>query len=91
MQFTDNNCPEGQTNRQIADRYIIKRAILDAMCKGRTLNYRHGAEFGATEMHTMMHDIRQDLKGSTEWELKSAWDADQNGKRFKNYWVERKS
>lgn len=51
-----------QTNRQIADRYVAKQAIFEALKKGRYLTFLDGKEFGASEMHTQMHCIRRDIE-----------------------------
>ena len=79
-----------QTHDQIADRYIAKQAIFDAMIRGRRITLKDSREFKCSEMHTQIHCIRQDIKDKRlPWELCSRWvDVNLAGKRCKEYWLE---
>lgn len=82
-----------QTNKQIADRYIAKKAIFDAMMNGRKISFLDSAEFEVSEMHTQMHCIRQDIEDKKlPVELKDEWmEFGKHGKKCKRYWLEAKS
>ena len=81
------------TSRQIADRYIAKKAIFDAMMNGRRISFLDSAEFEVSEMHTQMHCIRQDIEEKNlPVVLKDEWmEFGRHGKRCKRYWLEAKS
>lgn len=87
------NTEDHQTQRQIADRYIAKKAIFDAMMNGRKISFLDSAEFEVSEMHTQMHCIRQDIEDKKlPYVLKDEWMAfGKHGKRCKRYWLEAKS
>lgn len=80
------------TNRQIADRYIAKKAIFEALAKGRHISFLDSREFKVSEMHTQMHCIRTDIADKRlPYVLKSKWrEAGLAGKRCKEYWLEDK-
>ena len=80
-----------QTHDQIADRYIAKKAIFDALMKGRRITLKDSREFKVSEMHTQMHCIRRDIEDHhLPWVLCSRWvDVNLAGKRCKEYWLER--
>ena len=82
-----------QTQRQIADRYIAKKAIFEAMMNGRRISFLDSAEFEVSEMHTQMHCIRQDIaEKNLPVVLKDEWmEFGKHGKRCKRYWLENKS
>ena len=79
-----------QTHDQIADRYIAKKAIFDAMMKGRRITLKDSQEFKVSEMHTQMHCIRRDIEDKgLPFTLRSRWvDVNLAGKRCKEYWLE---
>ena len=87
------NTEDHQTQRQIADRYIAKKAIFDAMMNGRRISFLDSAEFEVSEMHTQMHCIRQDIADKNlPVVLKDEWmEFGKHGKRCKRYWLENKS
>ena len=78
------------TQKQIADRYIAKKAIFEAMVKGRRISFLDSAEFEVSEMHTQMHCIRQDIADKNlPYVLKDEWmEFGKHGKRCKRYWIE---
>ena len=80
------------TQQQIADRYIAKKAIFEALAKGRHISFLDSAEFKVSEMHTQMHCIRTDIADKQlPYVLKSKWlDCTLAGKRCKEYWLESK-
>ena len=82
-----------QTQRQIADRYIAKKAIFDAMMNGRRISFLDSAEFEVSEMHTQMHCIRQDIEDiHLLVVLKDEWiEFGKHGKKCKRYWLEARS
>lgn len=82
-----------QTNKQIADRYIAKRAIFNALMNGRRISFLDSAEFEVSEMHTQMHCIRKDIEEKQlPVELKADWmEFGRHGKKCKVYWLEAKS
>ena len=84
------NTENQQTQRQIADRYIAKKAIFEAMMNGRKISFLDSAEFEVSEMHTQMHCIRQDIEDKKlPWVLKDEWmEFGKHGKRCKRYWLE---
>ena len=81
------------TQKQIADRYIAKKAIFEAMMKGRRISFLDSAEFEVSEMPTQMHCIRQDITDKNlPVVLKDEWmEFGKHGKRCKRYWLEAKS
>lgn len=80
------------TQKQIADRYIAKVAIFNAMVSGRYISFLDSAEFEVSEMHTQMCQIRKDIeKKNLPYELKSAWRSfGTHGKQCKYYWLQEK-
>ena len=82
-----------QTQKQIADRYIAKKAIFDAMMKGRRITFLDSAEFEVSEMHTTICNIRRDIEDKNlPVVLKDEWiEFGRHGKRCKRYWLEAKS
>ena len=88
-----NTSETKQTQRQIADRYIAKKAIFDAMMNGRRISFLDSAEFEVSEMHTQMHCIRQDIEDKNlPVVLKDEWmEFGKHGKKCKRYWLEAKS
>ena len=87
------NTEDHQTQRQIADRYIAKKAIFDAMMNGRRISFLDSAEFEVSEMHTQMHCIRQDIEDKKlPYILKDEWMVfGKHGKKCKRYWLESKA
>lgn len=75
------------TQKQIADRYIAKKAILDAMIAGREVSFLDSKEFKVSEMHTQMCVIRQDIeRKALPYTLSSRWITfGEEGKRCKAY------
>jgi len=51
-----------QSSEQIANRYIAKQAILNAMIGGRAITFLDSKEFKVSEMHTQMCVIGQDIE-----------------------------
>lgn len=89
----DMNTEDNFTSQQIADRYIAKQAIFEAMTQGRKVSFLDSMEFEVSEFHTTICKIRQDIENkSLPWELKDQWMSfGKHGKRCKQYWLERKS
>lgn len=81
-----------QTNKQIADRYIAKKAIFQAMVEGRRISFLDAHEFEVSEMHTQMHCIRKDIEDhNLPYILKDEWmEFGKHGKKCKKYWLEAK-
>ena len=74
------------TADQIAQRYVAKQAILDAMLAGRELTFLDADEFGVSEMHTQMHCIRRDIqKKGLPYVLNAETVEFAPGKRCKRY------
>lgn len=88
-----NTSETKQTQRQIADRYIAKKAIFEAMMNGRRISFLDSAEFEVSEMHTQMHCIRQDIADKNlPVVLKDEWmEFGKHGKKCKRYWLEARS
>lgn len=88
-----NTSETKQTQRQIADRYIAKKAIFDAMMNGRRISFLDSAEFEVSEMHTQMHCIRKDIEEKNlPVVLKDDWmEFGKHGKKCKRYWLEARS
>lgn len=88
-----NTSETKQTQKQIADRYIAKKAIFDAMMNGRRISFLDSAEFEVSEMHTQMHCIRQDIEDKNlPVVLKDEWmEFGKHGKKCKRYWLEARS
>jgi hypothetical protein len=88
-----NTSENKQTQRQIADRYIAKNAIFEAMMNGRRISFLDSAEFEVSEMHTQMHCIRQDIADKNlPVVLKDEWmEFGKHGKKCKRYWLEARS
>lgn len=82
-----------QTHDQIADRYIAKKAIFDALTQGRHISFLHSPEFKVSEMHTQMHCIRRDIEDKNlPYVLRTKWiSVGLAGKRCKEYWLEEKT
>lgn len=79
---------ENQTNEQIAQRYIAKKAILSALIAGRKISLLDSLEFKVSEMHTQICSIRQDIeRKNLPFVMNSKW-IEKNGKRLKEYWLE---
>lgn len=81
------------TSRQIADRYIAKQAIFNALTGGRHISLLHAREFKVSEMHTQIHCIRRDIEDKNlPYELHWKWiKVGLAGKRCKEYWLEEKT
>lgn len=79
-----------ETSRQIADRYIAKKAIFEAMLQGRRITLKNSHEFRVSEMHTQMHCIRRDIEDKAlPYVLESRWvECGTAGKKCKEYWLE---
>lgn len=88
-----NTSETKQTQKQIADRYIAKKAIFEAMMNGRRISFLDSAEFEVSEMHTQMHCIRQDIEDKNlPVVLKDEWmEFGKHGKKCKRYWLEARS
>lgn len=88
-----NTSESKQTQRQIADRYIAKKAIFDAMVNGRRISFLDSAEFEVSEMHTQMHCIRREIEDKNlPVVLKDDWmEFGRHGKKCKVYWLEARS
>lgn len=82
-----------QTQKQIADRYIAKKAIFEAMMNGRKISLFDSVEFEVSQMHTMMCFIRRDIANKNlPVVLKDEWmEFGTHGKKCKRYWLEAKS
>lgn len=80
------------TQEQIIDRYNAKKAIFEAMCKGRKVSFLDSIEFEVSEFHTQICSIRKDIESkSLPWELKDRWISfGRHGKKCKEYWLERR-
>lgn len=50
------------TNEDIAARYNAKKAVFEAMCRGRRVSLENEDEFRTREMHTTICYIRKDIK-----------------------------
>ena len=90
--MTTTTCaPAGQTSGQIADRYIAKKAIMAAMISGREISFLDSEEFGVSQMHTQICNIRQDIRDKhLPFVLKDRWiEFGRHGKRCKAYKLER--
>ena len=80
---------EGQTDDQIAARYVARQAILEAMKKGRRVSFLDASDFRCSEMHTQICCIRQQIeRQGLPYVLQSEWAALPNGGRYKEYWLE---
>lgn len=88
----DMNTDDNFTSQQIADRYNAKKAVFEAMCKGRKVSCLDSREFEVSEFHTTICKIRQDIDSkSLPWDLKDRWITfGKHGKRCKEYWLERR-
>lgn len=86
------NTEDNSTSQQIADRYNAKKAVFEAMCKGRKVSFLDSREFEVSEFHTTICKIRQDIDSkSLPWDLKDRWITfGKHGKRCKEYWLERR-
>jgi hypothetical protein len=82
-----------QTQKQIADRYIAKKAIFDAMMNGRKISLLDSVEFEVSQMHTTICNIRQDIEDKNlPYVLKDEWmEFGKHGKKCKRYWLEARS
>ena len=90
--MTTTTCaPAGQTSGQIADRYIAKKAIFEAMKNGREISMLDSTEFEVSQMHTQICNIRQDIRDKhLPFVLKDRWiEFGRHGKRCKAYKLER--
>ena len=87
------NTESNQTQRQIADRYIAKKAIFEAMLGGRKISLLDSVEFEVSQMHTQISSIRKDIEDKNlPWVLKDEWmEFGNHGKKCKRYWLENKS
>ena len=88
----DMNTEDNFTSQQIADRYNAKKAVFEAMCKGRKVSCLDSREFEVSEFHTTICKIRQDIDSkSLPWDLKDRWITfGKHGKRCKEYWLEKR-
>lgn len=88
----DMNTDDNFTSQQIADSYNAKKAVFEAMCKGRKVSCLDSREFEVSEFHTTICKIRQDIDSkSLPWDLKDRWITfGKHGKRCKEYWLERR-
>lgn len=78
-----------QTSRQIADRYNARKAIYEAMTKGRHITLEDSMEFAVSQMHTTICFIRKNIEAkSLPYVMKDRWTDSRNGKRIKEYWLE---
>ena len=88
----DMNTEDNFTSQQIADRYNAKKAVFEAMCKGRKVSFLDSREFEVSQFHTTICKIREDIDSkSLPWDLKGRWITfGKHGKRCKEYWLERR-
>lgn len=91
LKTTKDMATENYTQEQIAERYIAKKAIFEAMMNGRHISFLDSREFEVSEMHTQMCCIRQDIaEKKLPLELKDRWMTfGKHGKRCKEYWIEK--
>ena len=82
-----------QTQKQVADRYIAKQAIFNAMMNGRKISLIDSREFEVSQMHTTICYIRKDIEEKNlPVVMKDEWiEFGTHGKRCKRYWLEAKS
>lgn len=91
--FNNMETEANLTSEQIADRYIAKKAIFEAMTQGRRLSLLDSREFDVSQFHTTICDIRKEIEDKNlPWDLKNQWITfGKRGKRCKEYWLERKA
>ena len=87
--ITSPTAEDLSTSRQIADRYIAKKAIFDAMMQGRRISLLNSKEFKVSEMHTQMHCIKRDIADrNIPYIVHDRWiPCGTAGKRCKEYWL----
>ena len=78
-----------QTNEDIAARYIAKKAIFEAMTRGRKISLEDSREFKVSEMHTQIHCIRRDIeRQDLPWVLcDEEVRPDPKRRGYKRYWL----
>lgn len=85
----DMNTEDNFTSQQIADRYIAKKAIFEAMTKGRKLSQMDCREFEVEDMRTPVSHMKDRFEAAG-YSLKSQWIHTPKGRRIKEYWLERR-
>ena len=83
------NVPEPEAeSAAIADRYNTNRRILAAMIAGRTVSYQNRNEFGTTEWHSRINEVKTLVaKQYPQYIFCDRWQSD--GKHpYKTYWLE---
>lgn len=88
--MTHSTTISGQTSQQIADRYIAKQAIFNALKSGREISMLDSQEFEVSQMHTQITNIRAEIRDKNlPYILKDRWITfGQHGKRCKAYTLE---
>lgn len=77
------------TNEDVAGRYIAKKAIFEAMTRGRKISLEDSREFKVSEMHTQIHCIRRDIeRQDLPWVLcDEEVRPDPKRRGYKRYWL----
>ena len=69
-------------------KYIAKRAIFEALTKGRRLSQMDCREFEVEDMRTPISHMKEDFRANG-FQVKSEWIQTPKGRRIKEYWLER--
>lgn len=77
------------TNEDVAGRYIAKKAIFEAMMRGRRVSLEDEDEFRTREMHTQIHCIRKEIEAKQlPWILcDEEVRPDPSRRGYKRYWL----
>ena len=77
------------TDADIAARYNARKAIFEAMKKGRRISLENSREFKVSQMHTQIHCIRQEIKDKDlPWVLcDELVRPDPSRRGYKRYWL----
>jgi len=85
------NAPEpAAESAAVADRYNTNRRILAAMIAGRRVSYQDRNEFGTTEWHSRINEVKTLVaKQYPQYIFCDRWESD--GKHpYKTYWLEQR-
>ena len=69
-------------------RYIARRAIFEALAKGRRLSQMDCREFEVEDMRTPISHMKEDFKANG-FKVESEWIKTPKGRRIKSYWLTR--
>ena len=82
---------DARTEEDMASLAKAKKAIFDAMMKGRRVDCTMSREFEISQVHTAIHQIRRDIdRKNLDIVLCDEWKRPEGRRPYKQYWIVQK-